>query len=170
MSSIVPMDDDDDTSDNNNDTDNIVISNLEILHDKMSHFESSFFDTIEHPSDLDNKALFLLDIQHPINKIDNITNETDIDPPAEDNLNPFNNILHDDFALLWSLMTCAVHLLSKKILTMSFSISTFLYTTTLILHLTSLPMQINFGLPLKVHIQHMANLFFMLIPLVTAIA
>ena len=90
--------DDDDTSNDNNDTDNIVISNLEMFHDKMSRFESSFFDTIKHQSDLDNKALFLLDIQHPIDKVDSISNNADVDPTADDaNTNPFDNIFHNHF-------------------------------------------------------------------------
>lgn len=96
---IVPIDgDDNDTNGNNNDNDHIVISNLEMLYGEMSCFESSFFDIIKHSSDLDNKALFLLDIQYPIDKVDSTSGDADDDTPDDTtNTDPFDNILHNRF-------------------------------------------------------------------------
>lgn len=91
-------DDDDDISDNDNDNGNIVISNLEILHDKMSCFESSFFETIKHPSNPDNKGLLLLDIQHPVADDNSFSNNNENNPLTDDNNpDPFDDILHDQF-------------------------------------------------------------------------
>ena len=95
MSTVVPTDDNDDGfSDDNNDNGSLVIFNLEVLHKEMSCFESSFFDTLEHPSNPDNELMILLDIQHPITDNDKTRNNTEVIPPDDDD-NPdlFDDIL-----------------------------------------------------------------------------
>ena len=91
--------DDDAFNDDNGDTGSIVISNMEMLDQAMSQFESSlgpfFFDAYEDPQD---ELMLLLDIRHPISDEEEAREDDEIiSSDITTDPDPFDDILHDRF-------------------------------------------------------------------------